>query len=288
MALIGRPNVGKSTLLNRLLGRKLSIVSRKPQTTRWRLAGIKTDRQHQAIFIDTPGFQIAPRLALNRYMNREVINSIRHVDVVLLIVEALNWTRMDGKVMEFLLKNNKSPILIANKIDKAGRKRALLPFIEDMVQRYSFVEIIPISASRGKGVERVEACIPGYLPVAEPIYSKDRITDRSERFFASEFIREKLTKRLGQELPYKLSVTIEDFKCTEKIIHVNAVIWVETMGQKAIVIGRGGKLLKQVGQEARKDLQDMLHAQVNLNTWVRIRKKWADSEFALRQFGYIN
>ena len=279
--------MGKSTLMNKLLNRKLSIVSRKPQTTRWKLRGIKTNKQYQAIFIDTPGFQDSPRLALHRYMNREVINSIQEVDLILFVVEALNWKEMDRKVMEFLL-GDKSPVLIINKIDKTNNKTQLLPFIQGLLERYSFDEVIPVSAKKGKGLDEIEACISRSLPVADAIYPEYQMTDRSERFFAAEFIREKLTRKLGKELPYKLTVTIEDFKCIEEITHVNAVIWVEKAGQKAIVIGKGGRILKQVGKEARIDMQEMFNIKINLNTWVKVRKKWADSQFSLRQFGYMH
>ena len=288
VTLIGRPNVGKSTLMNHLLGQKLSIVSRKAQTTRWKLIGIKTTSNYQAIFIDTPGFQQSPKLALNRYMNKEVSSAIQHVDLVLFVIEALNWNALDETVLQFIQKQNIMPILVINKIDKLDNKKELLPFIEQLSGQARFSDIVSISAMKGEALNRLENCIATSLPISDKIYPDDQITDRSERFFAAEFIREKLTRRLGNELPYRLSVTIEEFRHIGNIIHIGAVIWVEKPGQKAIVIGNGGKLLKDTGKEARLEMQNMFNSKVNLRTWVKVRKKWMDSEFALKEFGYMN
>jgi len=288
VSIIGRPNVGKSTLLNQMIDQKLSIVSRKPQTTRWNLQGIKTSSGSQIIFIDTPGLQKQPKIALNRHMNREVSNSLEHIDIILFVVEALKWNELDDNVIS-LLKNVPSTklFLIINKVDKILDKNELLSYIETVSSRIDFKEIIPVSAIKESGLTDLESLITANLPAAPPLFPEDQVTDRSERFFAAEFIREQLILRLSDELPYRISITIEEFKEENNIIHIHACIWVEKKGQKSIVIGKEGKVLKSVGKAARQELEGLYDKKVNLKTWVKVKTKWADSEQALKQFGYF-
>lgn len=287
VSIIGRPNVGKSTLLNHLIEQKLSIVSRKPQTTRWNLLGIKTTPDAQIIFIDTPGLQKDPKLALNQHMNKEVSNTLGHIDIILFVVEALKWNELDENVINLLKKSSQTQIfLVLNKVDKVSNKNDLLSFIETVSKEIDFKEVIPVSAIKGDGLDRLEASIIKSLPVAPALFPEDQVTDRSERFFAAEFIREKLMTRLSDELPYHLSITIDEFKEKNNVLHIHACIWVERKGQKSIVIGKEGSVLKAVGKEARKDLEEMFDKKVNLKTWVKVKKKWTDSEQALKQFGY--
>ena len=287
VSIIGKPNVGKSTLLNQLIDQKISIVSRKPQTTRWNINGIKTSSNYQIIFIDTPGLQINPKFTLNRYMNKEVSNSLIFVDIILFVVEALNWNELDVNVVK-LLKNTKKTklFLVLNKIDKIPKKDQLLSDINAISKEIEFDEIIPVSAIRDTGIDRLEELVAESLPVSQPFYPIEQVTDRSERFFAAEFIREKLIIRLNNEIPYQLSVTIEEFNDTENIIHIDACIWVEKQGQKIIVIGKNGKVLKEIGRLARLELENLYDKKVNLKTWVKVKSKWSDSKTALKKFGF--
>ena len=288
VSIIGRPNVGKSTLLNQMIDQKLSIVSRKPQTTRWNLQGIKTSSDAQIVFIDTPGLQKQPKIALNRHMNREVSNSLDHIDIILFVVEALKWNELDDNVIS-LLKNVPPTklFLVINKVDKILDKNVLLSYIETVSRQIDFKEIIPVSAIKGSGLTDLESLIIANLPAAPPLFPEDQVTDRSERFFAAEFIREQLILRLSDELPYRISITIEEFKEVNNIIHIHACIWVEKKGQKSIVIGKEGKVLKSVGKAARQELEGLYDKKVNLKTWVKVKTKWVDSEQALKQFGYF-
>lgn len=289
VSIIGRPNVGKSTLLNCLIEQKLSIVSRKPQTTRWNLLGIKTTENSQIIYIDTPGLQKEPKLVLNQHMNREVTNTIGHIDIILFVVEALKWNELDDNVVNLLKRSEEANIfLILNKIDKISKKNDLLAFIDTISQKINFKEVIPVSASKEEGIANLESSIINALPEMPALFPNDQITDRSERFFAAEFIREKLMTRLSDELPYHLSITIDEFKEKSNVLHIYASIWVERKGQKSIVIGKEGNVLKAVGKEARKDMEEMFGKKVNLKTWVKVKKKWTDSEQALKQFGYYD
>ena len=287
VSIIGKPNVGKSTLLNQLIDQKISIVSRKPQTTRWNINGIKTSSNYQIIFIDTPGLQINPKFTLNRYMNKEVSNSLIFVDIILFIVEALNWNELDVNVVK-LLKNTKKTklFLVLNKIDKIPKKDQLLSDINAISKEIEFDEIIPVSAIKDTGINRLEGLIAKSLPVSQPFYPIEQITDRSERFFAAEFIREKLIIRLNDEIPYQLSVTIEEFNDIGNLIHIDACIWVEKQGQKTIVIGKNGKVLKEIGRLARLELENLYDKKVNLKTWVKVKSKWSDSKTALKKFGF--
>lgn len=287
VSLIGRPNTGKSTLLNAILKQKLSIVTRKPQTTRHQIIGIKSAPGSQIIFIDTPGLQQRPKQALNRFMNRQVNHAVADIDLVLFMVEAMKWTESDEHALRLLEQHSAENVfLIINKTDKVANKDALLPFIEKIASQFSFREIVPLSAIKGEGVDQLEKMIVTCLPEGPAQYPDDMLTDRNERFFAAEFLREKLMSRLSDELPYRLTITIEEFKTEREICHIHAVIWVEKPGQKQIVIGKEGKVLKAAGREARLDLEKLLGQKVNLKTWVKVKDKWTESEQALKSLGY--
>ena len=287
VCIIGKPNVGKSTLLNRLVSQKISIVSRKPQTTRCRINGIKNSKSSQVIFVDTPGFQINPKITLNRHMNKEVSNSLVFVDIVVFVIEALNWNELDYNVVKLLKKIDKTKLFLAvNKIDKIPDKEELLSEIDLISKKIKFNEIIPISAIKGSGVEQLEELVVENLPISDPYYPLEDITDRDERFFSAEFIREKLITRLSDEVPYELSVTIDEFKETKDLIHINACIWVKKDGQKSIVIGKNGKVLKEIGRSARIDLEKLFNKKVNLKTWVKVKNNWLNSKTVLKEFGY--
>ena len=287
VSIIGKPNVGKSTLLNQLINQKISIVTRKPQTTRWNINGIKTNNNYQIIFIDTPGLQISPKYTLNRYMNKEVSASLIFVDIIIFVVESLNWDELDYNVVRLLKRSDRSKLFLAiNKIDKIPKKEMLLSEIDSISKRADFDEIIPISAIKGVGLDDLEKLVVKNLPISEPLYPINQITDRSERFFAAEFIREKLIMRLSDEVPYHTTVTIDEFRDNKDKIHIDACIWVEKEGQKPIVIGKDGKVLKEVGRLARIELETFFNKKVNLKTWVKIRNKWRDSKTVLKEFGY--
>lgn len=286
VALVGRPNVGKSTLLNRLLGQKLSIVSFRPQTTRHRILGIKTLPEGQLIFIDTPGLHTGQRRAMNRYLNRAADSALGHADVIVWLIDRPEWLPADEVVRQRLAHHEIPVVLAINKCDRLSDKTALLPFLKEAGRRLSFREVIPLSALKGSNVEALERAVMALLPEGELIYPEDQLSDRPQRFFVAEVIREKLLFRLGQELPYALTVTIEAFQEHPTLVTIHATIWVEREGQKAIVIGRQGNLLKAVGSSARRELQSMLDKRVNLQLWVKVREGWSDNETALRTLGY--
>ena len=286
VALIGRPNVGKSTLLNRFLGQKLSIVTAKPQTTRQQLLGIKTTEAGQIIFLDTPGIHRAAKRALNRYMNRIAQAALRDVDVVLFIVEADVWTREDEHVARALKDVDVPVVLVVNKVDRVADKTRLLVFLREKVDTSGFSRVQMICAKNGDGVADLETLVLGLLPFSRPFFEEDQITDRSERFLAGELVREQLMLRLHQELPYALTVEIEEFKRENALLRIAAVIWVERENQKQIVIGKGGQVLKQVGARARAELEELFGQKVYLRTWVRVNRDWSDNEKSLRQLGF--
>ena len=285
-AIVGRPNVGKSTLLNALLRRKISIVSPKPQTTRHRILGILTRPEAQVIFVDTPGLHAGARRAMNRHMNRAALVSLQDADVNVFVVEALRWTDEDQRVLDELVKQNRPIILVLNKADKVFPKERLLPFIEEMNRRATFAEVVPLSALKRSNIEQLPATIARYLPQSPPHFPEDQLTDRSQEFQAAEIVREKLTLRLRQELPYGVTVVIEQFKEEEGRLLINAVIWVERSGQKAIVIGNAGEQLKEVGRAARIEMNELFKRPVHLELWVKVKENWSDNETALRQLGY--
>ena len=286
VALVGRPNVGKSTLMNRVLGQKLSIVTAKPQTTRQRIAGIKTTRQGQVIYIDTPGIHLAAQSALNRYMNRIAQASFHEVDLILFLIEAGRWTKQDEHVARSLKSVSAPVLLIVNKIDLIPDKSRLLQFLEKEVKTDRFSEVFLIAAKSGNGVDVLEDKVMQSLPFSRPFYDEDQFTDRSERFLAAELIREQLMLRLHQELPYSLTVEIEEFKREDRLLRIGAIVWVERKGQKQIVIGKGGDVLKFVGTQARHALQELFDEKIFLRLWVKVSHDWSDNERALRQFGY--
>ncbi len=286
VTILGRPNVGKSTLLNNLIGQKLSITSRKPQTTRRHTIGVNTNENYQIIYIDTPGLQDSPINAMNRYMNKEATNALAGIDILIYVVEALKWTALDEHILR-LIKDNTAPIILAiNKMDKIKDKETMLPFLKELSGKMNFKEIIPISALSRKSLRPLEKSIKKLLPTGSFQYPDDQITDKSQRYFAAEFIREKLIKRLGEELPYTTTVTIDSFVEKEKIIHIDAIIWVASKGQKTIVIGQKGAGLKAVGEQARKDMERMFENKVFLRTWVKVKDKWMDNELAIKQLGF--
>jgi GTP-binding protein Era len=285
-ALIGRPNVGKSTLLNKLLGQKLSITSHKPQTTRHTLLGINNVAGGQIVYVDTPGLHSGGKHAMNRYMNRAAGSVIDDVDVVVFLVEGLRWTDEDQRVLERLASTHAPVILAVNKVDRIEDKSRLLPHLQELAGRRSFAQVIPMSARSGDNVAVLEEEVLKLLPIAAPLFPEDQLTDRSERFLAAELIREKLFRRLGQELPYSLTVQIEKFREEKGVLHIDAIIWVARDGHKAIVIGKNGEGLKTVGQTARKDMEQMFGHPVFLQTWVKVKEGWMDDERAMRTLGF--
>jgi GTP-binding protein Era len=286
VALIGRPNVGKSTLLNAILGQKLSIVTAKPQTTRQRITGIRTTPKGQVVYLDTPGIHKSTGRALNSYMNRVAKATFRDVDVILFLIEAGRWTQQDKKIAK-LLKSVDLPVyLVINKIDTLPDRKSLLTFLSETVKPEQFSEVLMISATRGNGVDGLEKKVMETMPFSRPFYDEDQITDRSERFLAAEMIREALTERLHQELPYALTVEIETFKRESALVRIGAVIWVERESQKQITIGKGGQVLKQIGSQARRDLEELLDSKVFLQTFVKVSKDWTRSEKLMEKFGY--
>ncbi|MBG5929904.1 GTPase Era [Providencia rettgeri] len=289
VAIVGRPNVGKSTLLNQLLGQKVSITSRKPQTTRHRIMGIHTEDNYQIIYVDTPGLHIEEKRAINRLMNRAASSSIGDVELVIFVVEGTNWTADDEMVLTKLSSLRCPVILAINKIDNVTDKTILLPHISMISQKMNFLDVVPISAEKGTGVDTIAKIVKQHIPEAVHHFPEDYITDRSQRFMASEIIREKLMRFLGDELPYSVTVEIEQFKVTEAgICHINGLILVEREGQKKMVIGNKGSKLKTIGTEARIDMERMFDNKVHLELWVKVKSGWADDERALRSLGYVD
>lgn len=286
VAIIGRPNVGKSTLINRILGQKLCITSRRPQTTRHRILGIKTSELGQFIYVDTPGIHSDGKRAMNRYMNRAAAASVEDVDVVVFVIEGMKWTEEDERVLQKLKETSKPVILVMNKIDKLEDKATLFPQVEKLAALFKFTDIVPLSARKGINLESLEESIYKLMPEGEMIFDEDQLTDRSSRFLAAEMVREKLFRHLGQELPYSLTVDIEQFEDDNGMYRISAVIYVERSGQKSIVIGKKGELLKQVGKDAREDMEKLFDCKVFLQLWVKVREGWSDNERMLRNLGY--
>ncbi len=290
IAIIGKPNVGKSTLLNALVGQKISITSRKAQTTRHRITGIRTVGMAQFVFVDTPGFQTRHSTALNRSLNKTVLGAVGDVDLVLFVVEAGKFTLADAKVLS-LLKPGIPALLIANKIDEVHRRGDLAPWLKDMQQRHDFTEFVPMSARNAKDVERLFAICEKYLPEQPWWYGADELTDRSEKFLAGETVREKLFRLTGDELPYTSTVIIDKFEEEpspkhKRMVKIAATIVVERDGHKAMVIGDKGERLKRIGTEARQELEKLMDCKVFLEIWVKVRSGWADDEARVRSFGY--
>ncbi len=285
LAVVGQPNVGKSTLVNRLVGQKVSITSRKPQTTRHRISGILTTPGCQYIFVDTPGFQTRHPGALNRVMNRNVTQALSEVDVIICVIEAGRFGPADLAIIKLLPPDR--PVLLAiNKIDRLADKARLLPFIAQVAKAFAFAEIVPLSAEKGDGVDDLLQTAAKYLPEAPALFDADDITDRSERFLAAELLREKLFRNLGEELPYGLAVEIERFEQEGKLRRIFAAIIVDKPAYKAMIIGRGGEKLKTMSSDARRDMEQLFGGPVYLETWVKVKSGWADDERALKSLGY--
>ncbi len=289
VALVGRPNVGKSTLLNALIGFRLSIVSPKPQTTRHRILGIANDDHGQILYVDTPGLHRGARKAMNRSLNRAARAAIAEVDLAVQVVDAGRWTDEDEAVYAALAERSAPRLLAVNKVDRLHDKEALLPFVADLTASHDFDEVFYVSALKRKGLVDLEKGIMARLPERAPVFGPDDVTDRSERFLVAELVREQLMLRLHQELPYATTVEIEQFADREDgISEIHAVIWVERDTQKAIVIGAGGEQLKAIGSAARRRIQATLQRRVFLRLWVKVRNDWGDDENALKRFGYTD
>ena len=284
--IVGRPNVGKSTLLNRLVGQKVSITASKPQTTRHRISGVANRVDGQIVFVDTPGIHRERRSAMSRYLNRTARAATEGVDVVVFMVEALRWTEEDEDVRRGLRGARNRVILVPNKIDRIPDRTALLPFLERFGADDEFDEIIPVSARRTENVDRVVDQVRRRLPEGPAMFPADALTDRSERFLAGELVREKLTRKLDQELPYQLTVEIERFRSEMGILNIGAVVWVERASQKGIVIGKGGRVLKAVGAESRANMETLFGRRVHLDIWVKARAGWPNDERVLESLGY--
>jgi len=285
VAIVGRPNVGKSTLINALVAQKISITSNKAQTTRHRITGVRTVGASQFVFVDTPGFQTRHAAALNRSLNRAVTGTLADVDLVLLVVEAGKWGAQDAAVLA-LVEPSKPVFLVANKLDLVGRRADLAPWLQEMQQRHAFAEFVPMSATRRADVDRLLAIVEPYLPEQPWLYAEDALTDRSDRFLAAEVVREKLFRLAGDELPYTSTVVVDRFEEEGELRRIAVTIVVEREAHKGMVIGAGGERLKRIGAEARQELEHLLEARVFLELWVKVRSGWADDEAHLRSYGY--
>jgi GTPase len=288
VAIVGRPNVGKSTLLNRMLGQKLAITSHKAQTTRHSILGVKTTEQGQILFVDTPGIHERGGSALNRYLNRTARAAIADVDLVLLLVEALRFTHEDELALRAVAEAGPSVIAVINKVDRLRDKTALLPFLQRLSERHSFDAMVPVSAKSGEQLDALEQAIMARLPEGDNLLPPDQLTDRSERFFAAELLREQLTRRYAQELPYRTTVEIERFEDEGGRYLIHALIWVERPSQKAIIIGHRGEALKAAATQARLEMQRLFDCPVHLEVWVKVKESWSSDEAALASLGYAD
>ena len=288
VAIVGRPNVGKSTLLNHLIGQKLCITSRKPQTTRHTLLGIKTEENLQVVFVDTPGIHTNQERSINRLMNRSAASVIADVDLVIFVVDRFEWSEADEYVAKYIA-NYQVPVIVAiNKVDLVEDKEELLPHLQFLSTKVNAADLIPLSALRKTNFEQLEEKISGFMPEARFMFPEDQVTDRSERFLTAEIVREKITRQLGAEVPYQVTVEIEEFRVEPKVTHISALILVEREGQKKIIIGNKGEKIKSIGQQARADMESLLDCKVMLKTWVKVRSGWSDDERALRSLGYMD
>lgn len=286
VAVIGRPNVGKSTLINQIVGEKVSIVTAKPQTTRHQILAIHTSSEGQILFIDTPGMHVGHTKALNKYMNRAAASAVVDVDLILFLVESLRWTKDDEQALKALQHTKTPVILIVNKADLVKRKEQLLPYADKIFKQYDFEDIYYISASKGKGVKDLEAKIYQHLPESENFYQEDQLTDKSTKYLVSELIREQLMLRLHQEIPYSVTVEVESFKDKGNIVHIHALIWAEREIQKNMIIGKQGETLKKVGSLARREIELLVGKKVHLKLWARVKSAWANNDRLLQQLGY--
>jgi len=285
-AIVGRPNVGKSTLLNRLIGQKLAITSSKPQTTRHSILGVKNRADGQIVYVDTPGIHQRGDQPMNRYLNRTAKSALQDVDLALFVVEALKWTPEDEAVLSSLVERKATVVLVINKVDRVKDKQRILPYLSELSARYSFLEVFPVSAQKGDNIERLENGVISLLPEGDNFFPEDQLTDRSERFFAAELIREQLTRRYAKEIPYALTVEIERFEEEGNLYRIGAVIWVERKGQKNIIIGSKGEALKEVATQARLEMERFYGKKVFLDVWIKIKKSWSSDESALSKLGY--
>ncbi|MEZ9167592.1 GTPase Era [Vibrio cyclitrophicus 1F289] len=290
IAIVGRPNVGKSTLLNYILGQKISITSRKPQTTRHRIMGVETEGDYQAIFVDTPGLHIEEKRAINRLMNRAANSSLSDVNLVFFLVDGTHWTEDDEMVLNKLRKTDFPVVLCINKVDNVQDRTDVMQHMMEVSKKMEFVDVVPISAKQGKNIDVLRKHVREHLPKATHHFPEEYVTDRSQRFMASEIIREKLMRFTGDELPYSVTVEIErfDYNPDNDGFHINALILVERTGQKKMVIGKAGEKIKTIGREARIDMEELFGRKVYLETWVKVKSGWADDERALRSLGYID
>ena len=286
VAILGRPNVGKSTLLNQLLGFKLSITSRKPQTTRHQILGIRTIGGDQIIFVDTPGMHLSNKRAINRYMNRAAKSAASDIDLIIFVTDRTSWTDEDELVAKSIEDAGAPAILVINKIDLIPKKNALIPHLNKLINLPGVVDTVPLSALRCENLDSLENLILKYLPNGEHCFSDDQFTDKSERFLVSEIIREKIMRQLGDEIPYSVAVEIEEFKERKRITHISALIWVERKGQKKIVIGENGEKLRTIGRDSRLDIEALLNCKVMLNLWVKVKSGWSNDERVLSSLGY--
>lgn len=288
VAIVGRPNVGKSTLMNHLLGQKISITSRKPQTTRHQILGIWTEDKTQMVFVDTPGMHRGQEKAINRAMNKAADTALTDIDAVIFVVDRTVFTDEDAWVLEKLKRARAPVILVINKVDQLEDKQSLLPYIASMNERYDFQAVVPVSALQGHNLDRLTESLSASMPTGLFHFPEDQITDKTQRFMAAEMIREKIMRQLGAELPYSTAVEIEQFKFEDRVLHIHGLILVERSGQKRIVIGDKGARIKKVGQEARQDMETLFETKVMLNLWVKVKGGWADDERALKSLGYFD
>ncbi len=286
VALVGRPNVGKSTLLNRLLGQKLAITSHKPQTTRHSILGISTLKDGQIVYIDTPGIHQRGDKAMNRYLNRTATSVLAGVDLVVMLVDAGHWTDEDEMVLQRVRGSKLPAMLVINKIDTLKQREDLLPLLASLTEKTGIETVVPVSARTGDNCDHLEETILRALPEGENFYPEDQITDRPERFFAAELIREQITRRYHKELPYSTTVEIEEFDAQPRIYRIGAIIWVERQNQKAILVGKGGLALKETATEARKQLEEFFQTKVYLRLWVKVKKSWSADQASLTRLGY--
>ncbi|MEQ9022643.1 MAG: GTPase Era [Pseudomonadales bacterium] len=286
VAIVGRPNVGKSTLLNSILGQKISITSRKPQTTRHNILGIHTSESAQMMFLDTPGQHLNTPRAINRYMNRAASNALADVDVVIFVIDRLKWNEEDEMVLKRVIDSGKPCVVAVNKTDRLSTTELLLPHIQELSERLPQAEFVPVSALKNNNVDRLLGQVEAVLLEGEAFFDEDQVTDRSMRFMAAEIVREKIMRQLGDEVPYAAAVEIERYEFQGNITFINALVLVEREGQKSILIGEKGTRLKQIGMEARKDIEELCGTKVMLEVWVKVKSNWSDDERALRSLGY--
>ena len=286
VAILGRPNVGKSTLLNQLLGFKLSITSKKPQTTRHKILGIRTLGGDQIIYVDTPGMHLSNKRAINRYMNHAAKSATTDIDLIIFVTDRTSWTDEDELVAKSIEEAGAPAILVINKIDLVPKKNDLIPYLSKLINLPGVVDTVPLSALRCENLDSLENLILKYLPNSQHYFSDDQFTDKSERFLVAEIIREKIMRQLGDEIPYSVAVEIEEFKERKRITHISALIWVERKGQKKIIIGENGQKLRTIGRDSRLDIESLLNCKVMLNLWVKVKSGWSNDERVLSSLGY--